>query len=308
MGADPLRSLFFKYRRKKNLSLRGFAPGIEYSFFRRGVTRTPNTGHVSQHNHDEYGSSFRADEYDPGRTSYRQDGPQYHHRDGRHDIEVAPTPPIRFPVPRGLSASHRPLVDSDIAHETSGGIDIQALFDPNPDAVRSIAEICKHFEAMKDYAESVMAGETAQAMMEARQIEEALATINRFFPAGMDAGFSEPSQPGRYDAPLGAEAEQSPMAEFIAGPLEQDSAANTVGPDDVPSDLAALANDVQEIAQNEFAAAAHQFDEVQSKMSLEQLVEYEMQQVDPFATMGAYGMMGMPMDSFGPMPPGLGPM
>ena len=61
-------------------------------------------------------------------------------------------------------------------------------------------------------------------------------------------------------------------------------------------------------------------DQLQYDTPLEDIVAHEMQEMDPNAMMapyhaiGPYGpmpdprMMGMPMNPFGPMPPGLGPM
>jgi hypothetical protein len=61
-------------------------------------------------------------------------------------------------------------------------------------------------------------------------------------------------------------------------------------------------------------------DELQDDLTLEDIVDDEMQKMDPYGTMdpydpiGPYGsmpdprMMDMPMNPFGPMPPGIGPM
>lgn len=318
-GSDPLRILLSRYRKRKQLSIRGFAPGIEYSSFRRGFTRTPNTGHISQHNHDEYRTLSNADEYDPGRAFYQQGGPHYHPHDRRQDFEVAPARPIRFPASREWSSLRVPPVNTGLADTTTDDIDIHALFDTSRDAARSIAEARAHFETMEAYGNSIMVGDAVDEFIKAMQIEEALATINYFFPTGMDASFNVESHANLNDAPFGAEAEQRPMSELSPEMIERYLAVNAVGPDDLPSSLAALGNDALEMAQNQFGDVSHQFGETQPDPSLEQFVEDEMQQLDPYAQMDPFGMTnygpmplammpGMPMDPFGPIPPGLGPM
>jgi hypothetical protein len=61
-------------------------------------------------------------------------------------------------------------------------------------------------------------------------------------------------------------------------------------------------------------------DQLQDGIALEDIVEDEMQEMDPYGIMDPYHaigpyeptpdprMMGMPMNPFGPMPPGLGPI
>ena len=74
-GFDPLQALFSRYRKRKKISLRGRASGVEYSGFRRGSTEPPVTGHAIQVNRTEYSALRHADAYDPGRRALRSQWP-----------------------------------------------------------------------------------------------------------------------------------------------------------------------------------------------------------------------------------------
>ena len=46
--------IIFRYRKRKQISLDGHTPGLEYSRMRRGHTPPSSTSHASQVNCDEY--------------------------------------------------------------------------------------------------------------------------------------------------------------------------------------------------------------------------------------------------------------
>jgi hypothetical protein len=103
-ASDPLGSSFFRYRKRKQVSVDGHTPGLEYQGRHRGNSQAPPTGHSAQHNRGgDYLGGQDSTEYDPGRLFYSSVGPHYHGPPSWEGLPIEPTPPLR--VAPGTRAS-----------------------------------------------------------------------------------------------------------------------------------------------------------------------------------------------------------
>jgi len=305
---NPLSSLFFRYRRRKHSSVDGFTQGLEYSHAPRRSTAPSNTGHAAQINRDEYDALNAAKQYQPGRPFYLVQGPEYERPAPWHEATFDRTPPLRFESrPRPVSP-----VNPEIDHELDAGLlrgfeneatdaghcgatpvpratGIEHLFDPDRTVRLTIGEIHRHMAAQRAYAESVMAGD--------------------FIDALADGYVAGPSAEDVFSSALTEAAAKLEEAAEAMNALELDSAEFG---DSAPHP------DVDELGASEPAFAEPigptdgLFAEAREAESLDDLVEQEWQQLDPFAMhdpmqmMDEYGQFppgppGMPMDPFGPM-------
>lgn len=171
-------------------------------------------------------------------------------------------------------------------------VDIGALFDSAHVPKMKIAEIHDHMAIMREYAESVFAGDMIDAVTE-----------NYFVEPSANQLWSE--------AVTQAAGALQEMAELMQG--DDLSIPDAVFSYDQCGSVAQPTPD-DWVDQIDPVTAWSQPDPIQQPHSLENILDNTMQQMDPFATIDHYGMPldlttpGMQMDPFASMPPGLGPM
>lgn len=304
----PFANLFFRHRRRKQISAEGYAQGLEYQARHSGPTQAPSTGYAAQLNRDEYEALNQAEQYHAGRRFYSVNGPSYRTPPSWHEAAFAETPPILHTPPPG----HRPTVEPEIDHETAAwllrrfvneapgarrsdtpviqdGTDIHGFFHPNRTVRMTIGEIHRHMAAQRAYADSVMAGDIVDAVV-----------------GGYAAG---PSAEGAFASALSDAAASLEQAAAVMN--EFDPIAAEFG-DSIPEPAAGEIGSLEQALAGDLDAPNETFEEQQQLGSLDDLVEQEWQRLEPFAIqdpmeLDPYDQFppGMPMDPFGGMGPGM---
>lgn len=329
----------FRLRKRKQISVDGHTPGLEYQRGRRDYTRVPATGHLAQVNLDEYRALSHSDEYDPGHAFYRENALTYRRPGVEQNLDFAPTPPIRFSPRSGSSQLEDPPIDHDLAgwmirrfvNDASDRrenlsaaleVDYNELSDPDHRLKLKISEL-HNLATMQAYAQSVFIGEFVDEFTQLRRINEALDTINYFFggPEAIDlpdSSFANADNAVFLDDRAQSVADGS---ETLAGEpaVVRDSAA--VGSIAVGPNLHLLAQPAIDEIETHMDSVFEHFDRVHDNTALERIVENEMARMDahgmmdPLQIANPYAMPppgligpGMPMDPFNPMPPGPGPI
>jgi len=186
---NPLNALFFRYRKRKQLSVDGRTPGLEYQARHRGLTQAPSTGHVAQANHDrDYLGGQDGVEYDPGRSFYPSAGPAYRAAAPWHNMQVEPTPSLRMPLPHfeeGLE--HLPENGLSPKDEIEAAIDMiknQAVGSiPLPEQTMSLSPLEAAFGVEGD--QNFVSEEEADMVVAAQEIEQAMEeAMTHFEPMG----------------------------------------------------------------------------------------------------------------------------
>ena len=334
--SKPAMPGMFRFRRRKQISIDGHTPGLEYQRGRRGYSPMPVTGHVTQVNRDEYDALEHAESYDPERRFYLTEDSGYRRASPWHDAPFSQTPPLRFPTSTVDSDQIGPEIDSDLAgwlirrfvndaadrrsnlqtpHDRT--IDNCAQSDANDTLRIKIADLHR-IAAMQAYEQSVFMSDVVDSFSRHRQIKDALDTINYFFGGPEDVSQPDYSSLTADDMRLLNETIQTIAEEMGAIPGESLD----------PNDLAVLSGfavgpDLHSLTESARDEIDSQMDSLlgvtraQSFNALEQIVEDEMARMqahgmmDPFSVANPYAMPpgfagpGMPMDPFDPMPPGL---
>jgi len=97
---DPMKALSLRYHKRKQISVDGYTPGLEYPYATRRPTESPNTGYAQQYQRlDDYLGGQDGVAYDPGKAFYSSNRP--HHRNGEPswNSTFSETPPWRMPLP-----------------------------------------------------------------------------------------------------------------------------------------------------------------------------------------------------------------
>jgi len=263
---DPLHDLFFRYRKRKQSSIDGHTPGLEYPTRHHGSTHVPTTGHAAQHNHGgDYLDGQDGAEYDPGRGFYSSSSPNYYPPAPWHDMHVPPTPELKTP-PGAMFPD--PPQDDPLA-------DVHALFDPDHHGALEITDIWRRVLARAAYQNSI-------------DVEKLMATV------ADTLGLSPPSQSlieqFRESGAPSVEDEESFQEESdFQCPIEPSLSGQ---PDPLDMQIGDM-----------FSASAG-VEIAADQMSLEDIVEQQWQQMDPFAMNDPMQMMA-PYDPFPPGPPGM---
>lgn len=261
---DPLSSLFFRHRRRKQLSADGHIPGLEYQARIPGSTHAPPTGYAAQvHRGAEYVEHQRA-EYDPGHGFYRTEGPDYEQPQSWHESHIAPTPPFRMPLPP---------IDQV----------------PGPPQYRdSLLTPEMFFAAMEDALRSALA-EFAPVPFEDGRVISASDLLVEPNPSGF-AVDAEPHDSEEFGHDVASQ-HVLPEPASLESAFDAETDATALTAPGMDSGGETLFDD---------HAAPHQ--------TLEDLVEQEWQQLDPFTMqdpmdLDPYSQFppGMPMDPFGGM-------
>jgi hypothetical protein len=274
-ASDPLGSSFFRYRKRKQISVDGHTPGLEYQKRHRGDAHAPPTGHSLQNNRGgDYLGGQDSTEYDPGRSFYSSVGPHYHGPPSWDGLPIEPTPPLR--VAPGTLPPDEPAEDH-LAW-------FRAMIDPAHRSPPTIGDIWRRVLAQAEYNRSVAIG---NILAEAR------------------GGYSTAPPPGCLDTP-GPDAAYSEMGEisFYSGEVE-DLAEPLLG-DATLSTEEAPGPRLDDLVESAFESGTF------SQPALEDLINEAWQQLDQ-AMMNDPMQMPDPYDQFPPGPPGmptdpLGPM
>lgn len=319
----------FRYRKRKQISVYGHTPGLEYRGQRHRYTSAPASGHVAQVNNAEYRALRHEEEYDPGSPLYDVPGPRYRPTDPMQNEQMPATPPLEFSALPGSSPPVEPEIDLGRPRRLPA------------------AELLARFRAIEEYVHSVQSVNAVQQVFEETALRDAIGTLDRIF-SGED-------RPSLAELPLGAVRQAAEEAISTINYLVGGSPATEEGPilgidAVVAENLDALHGGALEAAHGlhevDDAASCHsslQFgaapevdafgastgmtldllahDPFQQQSQLEDVVAsgfaelaaphsmYPDEMMDPYGMWPTpFGPPGMHMGPIGPMPPGLGPM
>lgn len=299
---------------RRALRIDGTVRGAKYSYRIAGETRPTVTGHVSQFTPmTGYAADVWPADYDPVHGGYMLPGPRYAPPDPWDSApsSVPPTAPFA-PLP-----PDPPQMEPVLDHELAGwlgrrffneaepdSVDVQQLFDPHHVPSMKIGEILGHLKAMREYSESVAAGQMVDAV-----------TDNYFIEPSPNQVWSEAVS----QAVVGLEAIAGLLSEFGEASemrVIEDLHASALAPADLPGPDSCMP-ETMPMEADPMAEPLGQSPEA----TLEQIVAAEAQPIepnvlpDPFEFLDPYGMPmpgamppGMAMNQYGPMPPGFGPM
>lgn len=308
-SSNPLGNLFFRYRKRKQISVDGHTPGLDYQARHHGSTHAPATGHAAQHSRGgDYLGGQDSAEYDSGRSFYSPNSPHYHGPAPWHDIHGPPTPELR--TPPGTRFPELPQGDP-LA-------DVHPPFDPDHQSALEITDIWRRLLSQAAYHDSADSGRLVEVVAERLGVPPlSQALVEQFMESaapciGDHLGLLDDAQVPEL-LPPPASPVRVPDQEVVL--LDCTEAFGVTEPFPAPSspeDAEMLRAPQTEIEQAIDDVITQ--DPIGTEPTLEDLVEEEWHQLDPFGVPDRtrmtdhydpfrLGPPGMPMDPFGPMGP-----